>query len=163
MGLSHHCSSLPPCEASLSRLLFTCLSVSDINGRAGLPPHQQIILLTPHLSHRVSPPLCFQLYRSLAPTCTASPLCLWLSLPLRISSGVSAIKCKPGRAVSPTHTQKKHSGARRNRNNCLQKNKKTISHTSLFSVHLPWIFLSILRIILVVGIKTETCQSPSSF
>ena len=107
--------------------------------------------------------LCESLFPALSFSCSHmyhSPLCLWLSLPLRISSGVSAINCKPGHALSPTHTQKKRSGAHRNRNNCLQKNKLTISHTSLFLFRIfHGIFSVFLWIIFVVGIKTKTCQS----
>lgn len=100
---------------------------------AVLPPpplHQQIILLTPHHSRRVSPPLCFQLYRSLAPTCTAL-----LSTSDYLSHFASSQECRPLYAnpvvlsVPRTHRRNK---AHRNRNNCLQKNKKTISQTFLF-------------------------------
>lgn len=135
-------------SAPLQRLIFRAvfhlfLSVSDVDGRAAPPPlHQQIILLTPHHSRRVSPPLCFQLDRSLAPTCTAL-----LSTSDYLSHFAPPQECRPLYAnpvvLSVPRTHRRNT-AHRNHNNCLQKNKKTISQTSLFySDHLPWIFLSV--------------------
>lgn len=99
----------------LERLIFSIafhlfLSVCDVNGHATRPP-PSAYYSTCHTSFSLS--LSTSLFPALSFPCSHmydSPLYLWLSLPLSISSGVSAIKCKHGRAVSPTYTR--NTGAR---------------------------------------------------
>lgn len=159
MDLSLYCSlffSAPP------QRLF--LVVSDVNGRAALPP--------PSADYSTYPPSLSlsrsaSLFPALSFPCSLmyhSPLSLWLSLPLHISSGVLAIKCKPGSAVSPTHTEETQQHTPKTVITIFRGTGKLFHRLHFFTLFIFHGYFSVfVRIILVVGIKTETCQSLSSF
>lgn len=128
--------------------------------------HQEkIIPPAPHLPHWVSLPLCFQLYHSLLPRAWFSPLPLIISPTSHLPPGVLAIKCKTGYSVSPTHAQRAQEtqGLMLWNITILRRTGKLFYRLHFFSLFIFHGCLSVfVRTILVVGIKTEKCQSLSS-
>lgn len=142
MGLSLHCSSLLPAKTHFQG----CFSPVFVSLWCKWPccpsPSVSRLFYLPHFSLTESLRLSFQLYRSLAPTCTTL-----LSTSDYLSHFASPQECRPLNAnlvaLSVPRTHRRNTTAHTKMPlycTCLQNNRKTISQTSLFNcVHLPWI------------------------
>lgn len=159
MDLSLHSSSLPHTKTNFQHC-FTLFLLVSVNGDASLPLptadysscHTSFSL---SLSTSLFPALSF-----LAPTCM-----ILLSPSDYLSHFTSPQECWPLNAklvmLSVPHmhsVHKKHRGTNQNIITILRRTRK-LFHRLIFHGH----FSVFVRIILVVGIKTEKCQSLSSY